>query len=352
MAQDEQYLSYEQVLQELQVNRSQLNQFIREGRLTEHVMEGETKFRLVEVRDIKRNMEKSPTVMEEERAGEPATDLLEEPDEPPSKEPATELLEEEEEGEGEPAAERETRVLDEGRPPGAAERDTEILEEEADDLALELPDEDEASASATALETQLELERAAAAKAKESSEEDFFDFTEALEEDAIELEGPGAAEEAPAAALEVEEEPEEEEGIVTDVLELGAEEEVAEEDLLSEIMDIEEEQATPGVLTAESTEDITAEITTLEEPTYEDSDLGAVLEVPEDDLGPEFGAEAEFAAPYAEPIGAGESRLSGGFVVLLVLTMVVMALALLFVVENGTRPEFSTGLTGWARSGP
>jgi len=351
MAQDEQHLSYEQVLQELQVNRSQLNRFIREGRLTEHVMEGETKFRLAEVRDIKRNMEKSPTVMEEERAGEPATDLLEGPDEPPSKEPATELLEEEEEGEGEPAAEHETMVLDEGRPPGAAERDTEILEEEEGDLALELPDEDEASASATALETQLELERAAAAKAKESSEEDFFDFTEALEEDAIELEGPEAVEEAPAAAPEVEEEPEEE-GIVTDILELGAEEEVAEEDLLSEIMDIEEEQATPGVLTAESTEDITAEITTLEEPTYEDSDLGAALEVPEEDLGPEFGAEAEFAVPYAEPIGVGESRLSGGFVVLLVLTMIVMAVALLFVVENGSRPEFSTGLTGWARTGP
>jgi len=349
MAQDEQYLSYEQVLQELQVNRSQLNAFIREGRLTEHVMEGETKFRLAEVRDIKRNMEKSPTVMEEERAGEPATDLLEQPEGPPSREPATELLDEEEEEAAGDAGDRETLVLDGERPAGAAERDTEILEEDEDDaFALELPDEDEASASSTALETELELERAAAEQAKEASDEgDFFDFTDALEADSIELEGEAVAEEpppAPEAPVETEDE-----AIVTDVLELGAEEEVAEEDLLSEIMDIEEEQATPGVLTADSTEDITAEITTLEEPTYEDSDLGAVLEVPDEDLGPEFGAEAEFAVPYAEPIMAGEERVSGLTVALLVATLIVMALGLLFAVENGFRPEFSTGLTSWAR---
>ena len=347
MAQDEQYLSYEQVLQELQVNRSQLNAFIREGRLTEHVMEGETKFRLAEVRDIKRNMEKSPTVMEEERAGEPATDLLEQPEGPPSKEPATELLEGEDEAAGD-AGDRETLVLDAERPAGAAERDTEILDEDEDEFALELPDDDEASASSTALETELELERAAAEKAKESSEEDFFDFTDALEADSLELEG---GEEPAAPAPEPAEEPDEE-AIVTDVLELGAEEEVAEEDLLSEIMDIEEEQATPGVLTADSTEDITAEITTLEEPTYEDSDLGAVLEVPEDELGPEFGAEAEFAVPYAEPIIGGEERVSGLTVALLAGTLVVMALGLLFAVENGSRPEFSTGLTSWVRSSP
>lgn len=346
MAQDEQFLSYEQVLQELQVNRSQLNAFIREGRLTEHVMEGETKFRFAEVRDIKRNMEKSPTVMEEERAGEPATDLMEEPGGPPSREPATQLLEEEQDAS---TTDRETLVLEGGRPSGAAERDTEILDEEEDEFALELPDEDEASASSTALETALELERAAAEKAKESSEEDFFDFTDGLEADAIELEGAGEVE-APAVAALAAEEPEEE-GIVTDVLDLGAEEEVAEEDLLSEIMDIEEEQATPGVLTADSTEDITAEITTLEEPTYEDSDLGAVLDVPEEELGPEFGAEAEFAVPYAEPIIGGEERVSGVMVALLVCTLVVMALSLLFVIENGANPDWNTGLTSWARTG-
>jgi len=45
MAKEDEYLTYEQVLQELQINRSQLNRLVRDGRIVEHVVEGETKFR-------------------------------------------------------------------------------------------------------------------------------------------------------------------------------------------------------------------------------------------------------------------------------------------------------------------
>ena len=70
MAKDE-YLSYEQVLQELQVNRSELNRLLREERLREHVVSGETKFRFAEVMDLKKQLEKRPTMVAEHGAGEP-----------------------------------------------------------------------------------------------------------------------------------------------------------------------------------------------------------------------------------------------------------------------------------------
>lgn len=339
MADETEYMSYEQVLQELQINRSQLNQLIREGRLREHVVEGETKFRLVEVRDVRKTLEKRPTVVEAGRAEEPTTDVLEDEAAVVSKEPETEMLEEEEA----PSAERETDLLEETPAVAAVERDTEILEEGApaaeEELELEEPLAAEDEISESAFETELEL-KAAEAEAEESPAEDaFFDFSE---EDEFELEG------AEPAVAEIE--PEEEEEIVTDILDLGVEEEVPEEDLLSEIMDIEEEQA-EGV--GDETDDLTAEITTLEEPTYEDSDLGEVLEVGEEfEVGEEAGEGEEFELAYAEPVAAPAEQMTGAWVAMLCLTVLFMVIAVLFVVENGFRPDFSTHLTGWAPFGP
>ncbi|NLW50168.1 MAG: hypothetical protein GXY85_04900 [Candidatus Brocadiaceae bacterium] len=368
MTVSDRYLSYEQALQELQVNRSQLNAFIREGRLTEHVMEGETKFRIAEVQDIKRDMEKSPTVMEDDGGQEPGTELLDSAN-GAGREPITEMLDqgrrgsaegemgtvilEDEEGAGGAGAldtvvlegdqafgagDLATVVLADDEAGGAADHDTEILEED-DQFELEGA---EASASADAMATDLLIEGEGREKAKESSAEDFFDFTDALESDSIELEG--AAEPAAGAAGPAEDS--EEPAIVTDMLDLSAEEDVAEEDLLSEIMDIDEEPGTTHALG--DTEDITAEITTMEEPTYEESDLGTVLGAPSADLGEDFGAGAEFAVPYAEPVGA-EEQIGGAFVALLVIALIVLAVSMLFVVENGS--AFTTGLTSWARFG-
>ena len=93
----------------------------------------------------------------------------------------------------------------------------------------------------------------------------------------------------------------------------------------------------------QDTEDLTAEITTLEEPTYEDSELGEVL-----DVGDEFGIEEEadeavgFDLPYAEPVPMAVGQVSGPWVAILFVTVIVMVIGLLFAVENGVNPDFST----------
>ena len=348
MAKQDDYLTYEQVLQRLQINRSQLNQLIREGRLREHVIGGETKFRRVEAEEVGKSLQKEPTVVAEGASREPATDLIEQRPAVSSREPGTEVLAEK----GEP----DTDMLEEGKRPAFVERDTEILEEEAVGKEFELEGEAadlgaplaaEPAASDTALATELELKRVGAGKpAKAQKKDEFFDFTDAAEAGELELEeAPKARAAAPAPKAE-----EEEEELVTDILDLGAEEEVAEEDLLSEIMEIKEERGEAPA--APATEDITAEITTIEEPTYEDSDLGEVLQTG----GVEFAEEPEeaeaFLVPAPEPVGLGAEPVGGLWFGLLVVSMVVLLVTLLFVVENGVSPGSYTGLTGWNPFGP
>ncbi len=368
MARGEEYLTYEQVLQELQINRTQLNHLVREGALREHAIEGETKFRLSEVEALKKELEKRPTVSEE-AIGEPATDVVGTPGaKAPSGEPETEMLE----TEGPVQPERETDLLEEVKASSIQERDTEILEEEEapagaelrlevpagqeEELELEKPLSEEPLVSDTALDTQLDLKAiqtgkgAGEAEAAEERSEEFFDFSDALDEEQFELEEPVAgarAEEPEAEAAELEEE----ETPITDILGLSEEEEVAEEDLLSEIMEIEEEQE-PEAVPTEASEEVTAEITTLEEPTYEEGDLGEVLEVEEADLGEEFIGGEEFEVPYAAPVPIAAAQVSGGWVLLLALSLIVMIFGGLFVVENGFRPDFSTPLTSWVPVGP
>jgi len=345
------YLTYEQVLQELQINRSQLNQLIREGRLREHLVEGETKFRQVEARDVKKSLGKQPTVVEEGEAKEPTTDVLEEGVK--AKEPKTEVL-----GEKGPG-ERATELLEEELAKPLRERDTELLEEELAGAEFELeagveghearrPLAQEPAASETALDTELELKTVGGQPKTEVRGEDFFDFT-AGEKQELELaETPAGAQKARAPAKK-----EEEEEMVTDIVSLGAEEEVPEEDLLSEIMDIDEEQAaTQRAGKSEETEDITAEITTLEEPTYEESELGEVLEgAPQGASEEEGGAAPEFELPVAEPVPAAEASVGLLPIILLAVSLGLMLFAGIFVVENAMRPDLATGLTSWVPVG-
>jgi len=320
---DEEYLSYEQVLQELQIDRSQLNRLIRDGLLKEQIIEGETRFAAADVAEVKTTLEKRPTVVDE---GEPA----------PSR---TDII-----GEGEAeTAERETDVLQEAPSREAVERDTEILVE-GEELQLEEPGEEPPAVSDTALETDVELAATKAEQEAAEESDDFFDFTEGEE---LQLEEPQAAPTEPAA-----EEPpaeEEEEEIITDILDLEAEEQVAEEDLLSEIMEIGEEEEPAEAPAGEDTEDLTAEITTLEEPTYEESALDEVLEEAEEEPG--FALEEEaFEVPYAAPVVSAEAQVGGAWVAALVVTLILLVIGGIFAVENTFKPEFSTGLTSWARS--
>ncbi len=338
MAKEDEYLSYEQVLHELQINRGQLNDLIREGHLKEHIVSGETKFRHAEVSDLKGSIEKRPTVMADEEEKRP-TDVLGDGDRAEDKEPETELLEEEE---GE--TERETDLLEEV--PAGAERETEVLEDD-DEFEFELepvgteeegeverPLSEESSASESTLETELDLEAVREAGAEEESE--IFDFSDTLEED-FQLEG--EEEEELVAPAEIEEDEE----LITDILE-PSEEEVPEEDLLSEIMDIEEEEEPAGAGADLGDEEITADITTMEEPTFEPSELEEGLGL--DEEAEDFGDE--FAVPTAAPLAGGRAQSVGaGWVVLLVITLVALAVGGICLVENAYDPGYTAGLLSW-----
>jgi hypothetical protein len=213
----------------------------------------------------------------------------------------------------------------------------------------------EPATSESALDTELELKTVGRQPKTEVKGEDFFDFT-AGEQEGLELaEAPGAPQKAkaPGRKAAAPAKKEEEEEMVTDIVSLGAEEEVPEEDLLSEIMDIDEEQAgAKRAGKAEETEEITAEITTLEEPTYEESGLGQVLEgVPEAAAEEEAGTAPEFELPVAEAVTAAEATVGLLPVVLLTASLVLMLFAGIFVVENAVRPDLSTGLTSWVPVG-
>jgi len=388
MANNEQYLTYEQILRELQISRTELNRLIREGRLVEYVISGETKFRYSEVEALRGALDKRPTVFTEEdedMAAQPPEVRVKEASEEPETEvlgddwadqesealvlegeegaemaPETEVLEEDAQvapaGELEilsealapeeeklAAAEPKTDVLEEEA--AAPEPGTEVLEEEGAALEPELtlegedvetPLADASKVGETSKETELNLEvkHLLEDEGTEGEEEgDFFDFTEAMDKD-LELETSSddliKLDEPPAT---------EDEKMITDILE--SEEEVAEEDLLSEIMDLdigEDEEAAAG-------EDETAQITTMEEPTFTPAELGEGFEP---DVGEEE-VEEDFGDIYAVPVAAVAAEISGWVPVALVLTLLVMVFTSLFLVENAYDVSFSTHLTGWVR---
>ena len=389
---NESYLSYEQVLQELQVNRSELNRLIRDGRLKDHVISGETKFRRVEVVDLKKSLQKRPTVMAEEGegAGEPTTDVLVESGKAKSGEPETQVLE------GMPA---EDKAVAGKRHAAPQERDTEILEEEGEPaLDLEMPADEELELerplaeatplSESALETDLELQAVRgkpSAKPAGKEEEDFFDFTEALKGEDFELEGaePEAGEKAPKAEAPKAAAPkaaapkaaapkaaapkaaapkaaapkaaapkaaapkagapkagaDEAVGDVMALDEEAAGGEASEEELLSEIMDIEGAEEPE-----EETADITADITTMEEPTYEATGLEDVLAGGAE----EEAAAEEFEVPTGAPIGE-EAPVSKLMVAFLAVALVALVVGGLFVLDNGSNtPGYTSSLTSWA----
>ena len=355
MAADGEFLTYEHVLQELQTNRGQLNQFIRSGRLKQHVVEGETRFKKDEVLELKAELEKEPTVMEdwEESTDERGTAMLDDSGIMPA-EPGTKILEDED-----LAVRRTTDVLEESSATG--EPDTVVLEEGEDDdelgilgggdIELERPT-GFAKPGDSALETELDLAAVRSTpqsgQQAEPEEEDFFDFSGDLEDAEFELEkadASGSSELQQTGDMVVEPESED---VVTEILDLGGGDEVGEEDLLSEIMEIEEDL--PQEEPSEDSADITAEITTMEEPTYEESDLDELLEAEEDVGQIEEGFAAageEFEVPYAAPV-EGPATVGPAFVAMLVVTLLILVLAGLFVVENATPPDISTHLTNWA----
>ena len=115
--------------------------------------------------------------------------------------------------------------------------------------------------------------------------------------------------------------------------------EASEEELLSEIMDIEGAEEPE-----EETADITADITTMEEPTYEATGLEDVLAGGAE----EEAAAEEFEVPTGAPIGE-EAPVSKLMVAFLAVALVALVVGGLFVLDNGSNtPGYTSSLTSWA----
>jgi hypothetical protein len=230
---------------------------------------------------------------------------------------------------------RETDVLRDVES-GVSARETDVLSEDefeierpagVGDTELGRPLADETSVGDTSLETELDL-RAVREESAAAGGDDFFDFSDAMSDLSVAEEGSTAHMGARVGDTDVIEPPEGE---------------VAEEDLLSEIMEIEEEPAVESA--SEIEEDITAEITTMEEPTFEPSELEEGFGV-----GPaEPGYTEDFVGvSYTAPPAAVEPEYGTWPAVVLMACLVVLGLASLFVLENAFDPAFSTHLTSWA----
>ncbi len=267
MADGQEYLTYEEALVELGVDRSELNGLIREGRLEEQVVEGQTRFARDQVMAAKE-------------------DLLAGGD------------------------------MESG--------ETAVMKDE-----IEVEDEEETAA-------------------EEESREDFFDFSEALEED-FELEEAEtvetAEEEEDLPTIELEEETDEEEEIVTAVIEPTGDD-VDEAELLNEILEIEEDEEEAPIAPTEVAdvreEEVTADITAIEEPEYAEPAGFREEEVELD----EAAEPADVEIPTAVAMRPVEQASTWPTVVLVV-ALIVLALAAVFMVENTVHPDFSTPLTGW-----
>jgi hypothetical protein len=347
MAADE-FLTYEQVLQELQTNRGQLNQFVRSGRLKQHVVSGQTRFKRADVAELRGALEKEPTVMEEWDDDEPIdgetvlldegeTSILDDEDTSMSEEPETGVLDED------AFVGEETAMLEDSDL--GSEPDTVLLEAETEAGDFDVEEAPSASKpSDSALETELDLKIFAGDEDEPGTEddEDFFDFSGDLEDVEFELEAPPAApSESSSQELVLDDE-----DIHTEILDLGGDDGLAEEDLLSEILSIDDEPGQDaGIDSLSDLADITAEITTLEEPTYEESDLDELLEVEDDEDIEEFDEAFAVGADIEVPAGRyveAPSAVGMGTVMLLILTLIVMAIGALFSVENAVHPDYST----------
>ncbi len=326
MAGEEQYLSFEEVLGQLGVDRDRLNGLIQAGRLTGRLVAGQTKYSLSEVTALKQDLSASPTMPGGAQQA-------------PGEDEDIEVWAEEE-----PEFELEA-------PPGVEEAE------------LARPLSGEATASESALETDLEietegveLEAAPEAEQPAAEEEDVFDFSDALEADfqlegddvqlqdetlvAEPVEGVETAEEVPSL---VEDEDEE---IITAILETDTGE-IADDELLSELVGAEQEEIPVAEEVIEEVpladdEEVTADLTPVEEEdaVFEPMDLDEELAVVEP-------LEEEFEPQYEAPLVAVEESAGAWPTVVLILALLVLALGGIFMIENGSRPEFTTHLTSW-----
>jgi len=187
-----------------------------------------------------------------------------------------------------------------------------------------------------------ELEGAPAGEGAEG--EDLFGFGE--EEEGQELEEEPARE-----ARAHEEEPSEGE-MITEVLEVG-DDEMAEEDLLGDIIEdigAEDDEVTPDEgITAEPTaelevaDDVTAEISQLGEETFKGEEIEEILAGGEPaEIGIGEGEEEELMVPVGAPVAREEALpVPVWSVVVLVVSIVLLAIGGMYLMGNAVSPQYS-----------
>jgi len=316
------FLDYEEVMQELQLSKGELDSLVGTGRLTQYAFGAGRRFMREDAEAIA--AQKTPTGMEKR------------PTDRPGKAPTA------------------VEEMPAGAKPAKPAKAGTDLEKEGTKLEVH------AGAKGFEADTQPELEIPAPTEAaQEEPGTEGSEFEERL--DTVFAEEVAEEEEAPPL-----EEPEAE--IITDVLELG-EEEGAEEDLLGDIIEdvgVEakeeplEESTREGMITdqitadleavgeetagADTGEDMTAEITKLEEETFEDEGLDGVLTAAEEEGA--AAEEAGFEVPSAV-VPAREEPVGTAAMVLLILVIVMQLVAGVFAMANAANPDWGTALTSW-----
>jgi len=371
------YMGYDEALQELQSSRTELDKMISDGKLKPYREGEDIKFRVGDIEGLKQAMEKKPTMMEG-KGGE-GIFMMEEAedvgldsklmDAEALKKEGTEQ-EETKEAPAEAMAEGARKDSDQTSViPVAASADESGIEEESifdfgeEDLDLQSSDSSVVDIKVDAGE-QATPGAVTPPEMVEIGDGLGLDIEESDELIQIEDDGISSSE-----ILPLDEESSDvssaDSDIMTDVLRVG-DEESSQDDILGDLMDLEDSEAgteaASDQITAAGigeTAEVTADITQLDDETYEGTDLSEVL-----------GAEEEAAEAIGEQLGEGESAeefapgaymapvayaqpmamISGGMVVVMILATIIMFLSGLFVIDQLVSPDYSSGLTKWAIS--
>jgi len=296
----EDFVGYDEVLQELQLNRTELDELVEADSLTEYLFGGESRFELAQVQALGR--ERQPTGVERAPTGV------------------------------------------EKRPTGVEKEPTDFVIKAAEEAEQVVEEEEE-------LPTELAIEEA---QPIEEEEEALFDFSEELAAEGPEEAQPFEEEEA-AEAVEIAEGERAEDDLLGDLIgDVGAEtadlQAAAGEPMEDEEIEPIEEGITDELTREETlgispTEDVTAEITQVEEETFQGEDLDQILEA-EEEIPAAAGEEEAFEVPYGAPVAVeAEAPMPPWAVVVLAASVVLLIIAALYAIENASSPDFSTGFT-------
>ena len=314
------FLGYDEAMQELQVSRDELEGMIGADKLAEYNFGSGPRVSSDEVQRL--ISEKKPTGLEKKPTDPPVS----------SEKEATRFegipLEAEVEAEA-----GEAELLVEAEPVEAEPV------EAGNDVGTDLTGFDFGDELET--EVVIEADEAGLAEAElvtdvmelaedESAEEDLLGD---IIEEAEDVEAPGAGEEDVLGA---------------DALELAGTGEVAAELLGEETAEpefAEPEFAEPEFAEPELAEDGTAEITQLDEETFEGDDLGDILMVEDEvEVLGEEGAAFDVPTPLA---AVPETEVAGLVIVLLAVVLLVQVVGGIFAIENSYSPDQSSSLTKW-----